>query len=145
MDLLVGCFSLEDLHIPEEQKEHHYQQNRRGNRRRLIAVVRDDEPDHETSCDKEQNTADNGEETLHSELVDVEEVDDEENDIDNDDDKVETRYVAETTVSEARTTSVPVGAEKRAEDESSDDLEDLDDTSVGLKVASVELDVSHDC
>lgn len=89
--------------------------------------------------------------------ADVEEVKNEEDDVDDDKDKVESRAVAESTLSEARTTTIPegkswnftkkgvlpLGTEKRANDESADDLENLDDSAVGGKEASVQSNVAH--
>lgn len=87
---------------------------------------------------------------------DVEEVQDEENDVDNDADKVESRGKTETTLAEAGTSSVPerlevlhfstseislnipLTTEEGADDESCNNLEDLDNSTVGGEVVSVQ-------
>lgn len=38
---------------------------------------------------------------------------------------------------------LPVAAKNRADDESADDLDDLDDSTVGGEIAGVERDVAH--
>ena len=100
----------------------------------------------------------------------VEKVDDEEDDIDDDNDKVQSGAVANAALTEARPAAVPkqnhcgnpklawsandydktrekvflpASTEKRADNESDDHLHDLDHAAVCLQVASVQRNFSH--
>ena len=135
---LVGDLSLQDLQIVQEQNEQHANQDRSSDETLGLDVVLNQPPDQQDDCDQKQNGADHGIQTLQ--LVDgqIEEVQKEENDVDDQDHKVQTGSKAQTSFAEARAASVPLVAEQRADNDADDDLEDLDDSTVGGQVASVE-------
>lgn len=142
-DDLVRGFSLENLEIPQEQEELNDDESRTCDEPSALGVDFDEEPDDEDRGDEEENGAHDGVDSLQSPGADVEEVQDEQDDVNDDTDEVESRRESEATLSEAGTSSVPLRAEKRADDESDDDLENLDDSAVGGKVAGVQRNLAH--
>jgi len=103
--------------------------------------VLNDVPDDQHGGHQEEDGRNHRVDSLKLPHREVEKVENEKNNVDDDDDEVESTAEAETTLTEAGLAAIPVGAEQRADDESADDLEDLDDTSVGAQVAGV--DVGH--
>lgn len=129
---------MQDLIVPDE--EDHLNADEHSSRDQLatVDVVLDEVPDHQAEGDDEEDDPDDGVEALHAVDGHIQEVQEEENNVDDDDDEVEAAGVAEASLIEAGLAAVPVGAQKRASDETADDLQDLDDASVGAQVTSVE-------
>jgi len=133
---LVRGLALQDPHVPEKKDEFAHDNHRRDDDAHGGADL-DDEPDDEDRRDQEEHADHDGVDALELEDRHVDEVEDQDHDVDHQDDCIENHWVAEAVVGEAA--PVPWEAEERAHDYGGDDLEDLDDPSVGLKVASVEV------
>jgi len=135
----VGRLSLQDLHVPEEEQELDDDEHRRGDQRPTRRVVLDDVPDDEHSRHQEQHRRDHAVQALQLPHRQVEEVEDEEDDVDDHHHEVQAGDVAESALPKAALAAIPVGAQQGAHDEPADDLQDLDDASVGGQVAGVEV------
>jgi len=138
---LVGRFALEDLDIPQEQQKFDDDKDRSGDERATRALPLNDVPDDQHGGNKEQHCGNHRVDSLEFPDGQVHEVQDEEDNVDDNNDEVQTAGEAETSLAEARLAAIPVGAEQRAHDESANDLEDLDDASVRAQVTGV--DVGH--
>jgi len=141
--LLVRCLALLNLDVPQKQDEHDYKEHRRCHHRSTRRIELDDVPDHENGGDQEQHGAGDRVQTFRLVHREIEEVHDEDDNVDEKDDEVETAAVAEATIVEALTTTVPSAAEQRAQNDADDNFDDLDDATVCLEITTIESNVTH--
>jgi len=107
----------------------------------VVVVVLDDDPDQEDGGDQEKNRADKRIDLLQLVRCKSHEVEDEQHNVDDDANEVQAGGESDTSFAETRTSSDPSSAQNARDDESDDDLGDLDNAAVGRKVAGV--DGSH--
>jgi len=85
----VEGLSAQDLVIVEEEQELHYSQNGGNDRSGMVNVVFDDEPDEQNRGDQEQDGSDHCVDLFQVVRGQREEVEDEQNDVDNNANKVQ--------------------------------------------------------
>lgn len=71
------------------------------------------------------------------------EVQNQQNNVDDEEDKVDAANISESSFPKARFATIPICAQERWDDESEDDLGDLDDAAVGSEIVSVETHSSR--
>jgi len=140
---LVASFSAKNFQIVKVQHELDDDQNSGDDQLGVVSVVSEDEPDHQDGSNQEEDSSDQRGDLLELVAGESQEVQDEQNDVDDHEHEVETRGEPSATFMEAGRSAEPVtaSAQDPRDDESDDDLSDLDDTTVGRQVSSI--DVSH--
>ena len=138
---LVEGLAAQDLQVVEEEQELHDDQDGGNDQSGVLDAVLNDVPDQKDRSDQEENGGHERNDLLQLVGSQRQEVQDKDNNVDDHEDKVQAGGEAKTSLTEARTTTDPAGAQDARDDESDNDLGDLDDAAVSGQVAGI--DVGH--
>jgi len=136
-NLKVRYLSLQNLNVIEIAEEHHEKQNRSHNDSLyVIGAVDDQEPNDHDECDEEEDHANDGIDAFQSRRNQIQKVQHQQNDIDDQCDEIETRCVPKPTLPETVTVVIRA-TQHRRQNETNDDLHDLEDSAVSSQISSV--------